>query len=151
MFEDTPIRPTVRVVIRKGPLVLVQVKSREGGPRYLTLPGGRQEPGESMADCARRECLEEIGGTPELGDVLHVADVFRTREGGLRQLSEVLFAATVPDSYVPRLGSHPDKRQVATDWVDPAACGADFLPRYDLALIDPDAPVYLGALRCETP
>ena len=83
--------------------------------------------------------------------VLHVADVFRVREGGVRQLSEVLFAASVPDSYVSRLGSHPDKRQVATDWVDPAACGADFLPRYDLALIDPDAPVYLGALRCETP
>lgn len=151
MFEDTPIRPTVRVVIRKGPRVLVQVKRREGGPRYLTLPGGRQEPGETIADCARRECVEEIGVSPELGGVLHVADVFRLRDGHARQLSEVLFAGTVPESYAPRLGSRPDKRQVATEWVDPLEQGALFLPRYDLALTDPAAPVYLGALSCETP
>ncbi|MFJ9855330.1 NUDIX hydrolase [Streptomyces sp. NPDC101150] len=33
------------------------------GGEYLFLPGGRQEPGESPEDCARRELREEAGVT----------------------------------------------------------------------------------------
>ncbi|BBU58247.1 hypothetical protein KU6B_45120 [Mameliella alba] len=151
MDNDDLIRPTVRAVIRKGDLVLVQVKQAASGQRYLTLPGGRQEVGETMQHCLMRECLEEIGVAPEVGDVRHVADVFRKRAGGVRQLIEVLFDCAVPDAYVPVLGARPDKRQVATIWADPARPEAPFLPRYDLALMRGDAPVHLGRLDCATP
>ena len=151
MFSDEVIRPTVRAVIRKGPLVIVQVKQSVNGVRYLTLPGGRQEFGESMHDCLKRECLEEIGIVPDIGDLLHVADVVRISEEKTRHLSEVLFAASVPDSYSPRLGASPDKRQTDTIWADPARDGGDFLPRYDIPLARGAADIYLGRLRCETP
>ena len=151
MDNDDLIRPTVRAVIRKGNLVLVQVKQAASGQRYLTLPGGRQEVGETMQHCLMRECLEEIGVAPEVGDVRHVADVFRKRAGGVRQLIEVLFDCAVPDAYVPVLGARPDKRQVATIWADPARAEAPFLPRYDLALMRGDAPVHLGRLDCAAP
>ena len=140
------IRPTVRAVIRKGSLVLVQVKQLEAGTRYLTLPGGRQEFGETMDQCLKRECLEEIGIAPRIGPLLHLADVFRQRPDGARHLVEALFDCSVPKDYVPQMGKHPDKRQVATIWVDPKAEETDFVPRYDLALTQPDAPVYLGRL-----
>ena len=149
MFPDPSIRATARAVIRRNGVVLVQVKQDAEGRRFFTLPGGRQEPGETLADCVRRECLEEIGVAPEISDVLHVADVLRIRPDGTRHLSEVLFACTVPDRYAPRMGAAPDKRQIATVWADPAAEGTSFQPRYDLALTRPDAPVYLGALRNE--
>lgn len=149
-YEDH-IRPTVRAVIRKGDLVLVQVKVATSGQRYLTLPGGRQEIGETMRDCVRRECLEEIGVVPVVGDVRFVADVFRARADGTRQLLEVLFDCAVPDGYVAAVGNSPDKRQVATIWADPVGQGAQFLPRYDLALTQPGAPVHLGRLDCVTP
>lgn len=55
MDNDDLIRPTVRAVIRKGDLVLVQVKQAASGQRYLTLPGGRQEVGETMQHCLMRE------------------------------------------------------------------------------------------------
>lgn len=150
MIEDLSIRPTVRAVIRKGPLVLVQVKQRPDGQRYMTLPGGRQEPGETMQECVARECLEEIGVAPLLRDILFVADVFRVSGDKRRQLTEMLFRGEVPDDYEPRLGTRPDKRQIATAWADPSESGTLFRPRYDLALTRADAPVYLGALRSET-
>ena len=151
MTPSPSIRPTVRAVIRKGRFVLVQVKAWPTGQRYLTLPGGRQEVGETMADCLRRECLEEIGTPPDPGEILHVADVVRSNPRKTRQLSEVLFHATIPDDYIPRLGPRPDKRQVATVWADPAIDGAQFQPRYDLALCSGNAPIYLGRLCYETP
>ncbi|MBK1635780.1 NUDIX domain-containing protein [Rhodovulum adriaticum] len=151
MIAPLPIRPTVRAVIRRDGKFLIQVKQRPDGRRYLTLPGGRQEPGETMQACLIRECEEEIGIAPTIGDVLHVADVTRIRpDAEDRQLIEILFACTVPDSYRPQMGARPDKRQVQVRWVDPETDGPAFVPRYDLALGRGDAPVYLGALRSET-
>ncbi|WP_343504939.1 MULTISPECIES: NUDIX domain-containing protein [Roseobacteraceae] len=77
MIEGLSIRPIVRAVIRKGPLVLVQVKQRPDGQRYMMLPDGRQEPGETMQDCVARECPEETGAARLLRDIFFVADVFR--------------------------------------------------------------------------
>lgn len=85
MTEDLAIRQTVRAVIRRGPLVLVQVKRRANGQRDLTLPGARLETGETMQACLARECLAEIGIVPQVGDVCHVADVVRTRRVGARR------------------------------------------------------------------
>lgn len=151
MIAASLIRPTVRAVIRNDGKVLLQVKQGADGQRYLTLPGGRQECGETMQDCLIRECREEIGVAPEVGDVLHVADVTRVRPGKEdRQLTEILFACTVPDTYRPQMGSQPDKRQVDTIWGDLETDGPAFLPRYDIALGQDSAPVYLGAFRTET-
>jgi len=141
----------MRAVIRKGDLVLVQLKQAASGRRYLTLPGGRQEFGETMQQCVVRECLEEIGVAPRVGEVLHVADVMRGREGGMRHLIEVLFDCSVPADYAPRMGTHPDKRQLATIWADLSDDGPQFLPRYDLALNQPGAPVNLGRLNSVIP
>ncbi|MDB6175991.1 NUDIX domain-containing protein [Paracoccus sp. Z330] len=150
-MSEEYIRPTVRAVIRKGELVLVQVKKGAKGQQYLTLPGGRQEHGETMQECLGRECLEEIGIAPGIGELLHVADVFRQRSGKPRHLVEMLFACTVPDTYVAAMGCKPDKRQIATKWVDLSRDGALFRPRYDQALTRKDRLIYLGRLVHGTP
>jgi len=86
---------------------------------YYTLPGGKQEPGEDLETALKRECLEEIGAEVTVGNLVHVADLYRLKSEGLERQHQLdlIFECTVPDSYDPVLGNHPDPHQVATRWI----------------------------------
>ena len=139
----SPIRPTVRAVIFRNGELLVQVKEKLGRPPYLTLPGGKQEPGESATDALMRECSEEIGTEVTVGPLIHVVEVFKPKQEGTRHQLELLFACKVAEDYLPIVGPHPDPSQVDTVWASPKAQATLFRPAYALALIE-KAPLYLG-------
>lgn len=141
----SPIRPTVRAVILREGRLLVQVKRRSGIPDYLTLPGGAQEPGETMPDCIARECHEEVGAKVAIGRLLHLAEVFKPKESGIRHQVEAFFACEVPPGYEPRLGPKPDRSQIGTIWADPVEQADLFRPHLAGHLVEPNAPFYLGA------
>ncbi|CUH64765.1 bifunctional nicotinamide mononucleotide adenylyltransferase/ADP-ribose pyrophosphatase [Thalassovita gelatinovora] len=122
----------------------MQVKSKPGRDDYLTLPGGKQEPGETLVQCVIRECAEEIGAIVKVGRLLHVAEVFRRKTEGRRHQIDIFFACTVPEDYVPRLGSHPDPAQIATAWVPLREAAKRLHPAYGPVLENAAAPVYLG-------
>ena len=67
-------RVAAAVIVHEG-LVLVQTRA-EAGPfqGYWEFPGGGVEDGESVEDCARRECEEELGLTVRVLERLHVED-----------------------------------------------------------------------------
>lgn len=54
------IRNSTKAIIIRDRCLLVIAYKDEGGP-YFALPGGGQEPGETIADAVRRECREELG------------------------------------------------------------------------------------------
>lgn len=139
------IRPTVRAVIVRNGELLVQVKEKPGQPPYLTLPGGKQEPGETATEALMRECAEEVGAAVTVGPLIHVAEVFKRKEEGLRHQLEMLFACEVPATYVPVVGPHPDRSQTGTIWASPHGRAGEFRPPYAAALVA-DAPLYLGVL-----
>lgn len=143
-FMDT-IRPTVRAVIHRGSSLLVQIKQKPGKPVYLTLPGGKQEPGETAVDALKRECMEEVGAHVTVGSLLHVAEVFRQKETRRQHQLELLFACQIADDYIPILGPHPDPSQIGTIWASPFERAAEFRPGYGL-LLSKDSPLYLGVL-----
>lgn len=63
----------VGVVVLKGDEVLLIRRGRPPKQGEWSIPGGRQEFGETVRECALREVLEETGitaGNPELVDVV---------------------------------------------------------------------------------
>jgi len=116
-----PIRNAVRALILQDHNILLLRKDgyEKGGERFA-LPGGGQDPGETLEQALKRECLEEIGTRVEAHDLVYVADCFKPRDTtprSTRHLVEFLFACTVPGDYVPMNGHHPDKHQVEVVWI----------------------------------
>ncbi|MEM8729834.1 MAG: NUDIX domain-containing protein [Pseudomonadota bacterium] len=138
------IRPCARAVILRNREVLVQVKSKPGRGDYLSLPGGKQEPGETLTECVIRECEEEIGATVIVDRLLHVAETFRDKPDGTRHQLDMLFACNLPEHYVPQLGPHPDPSQIATAWVPVEQAVSRLSPAFGPCLGPKDEPVYLG-------
>lgn len=140
------IRACARAVILRQREILVQVKSKPGRGEYLSLPGGKQDPGETLTACVIRECEEEIGATVVVGRLMHMAETFRDKPDGRRHQLDVLFACSVPDSYVPQLGPHPDPSQIATLWVPLDEALPRLSPAFGPSFAQVGGPVYLG--RC---
>jgi len=63
---EPPLQVTCAVIPRAGRLLLAQ----RAGSGLWELPGGKAEPGETLAACLAREISEELGAEVEVGPLL---------------------------------------------------------------------------------
>ena len=127
------------LIVQDGRILLLRKQGYPDGERFA-LPGGGQDPGETLRQALLRECLEEIGTQVLIHDLLHVADYFKARDTdppSTRHLVEFLFHCEVPESYTPMNGEHPDKHQVEVVWAH-----LDTLP--DMPLFPRSMAQFLG-------
>jgi 8-oxo-dGTP diphosphatase len=72
MSDPVTQREVSAAVVLSGGRVLVQTRAGAGRYQgYWEFPGGGREVGESVEDCVRRECLEELGLEVQVLEALH--------------------------------------------------------------------------------
>lgn len=109
-----------KALILSGERILCQIKS-VNGIRYLSLPGGTQEMGETLEETLLRECDEEIGAPVVIDELAFICPhrkSFSTPGRPGREKLEFVFSCQIPDYYVPGNGPHPDAQQIDVTWVD---------------------------------
>jgi 8-oxo-dGTP diphosphatase len=115
-----PVRNSIKaVIIREGKILLTV--NNDGEKRFYLLPGGGQEPGETMEQALKRECLEEIGVTVKVGEMLWVREFLGSRYEwdvfhGLHQV-EFMFVCSLEDGARPHVGTVSDTWQTGVEWV----------------------------------
>ncbi len=132
---------------------LLAIKKRRGTRTYYVLPGGSQNPDETLVETLEREVREETGATVEVGDLAHVRDYigahheFASEQGDLHRV-EFFFHCRLVEPPGTRDASHVDSRQIGLAWLPVADIPE--LPLYPKALaralggVVEDAPIYLG-------
>ncbi len=108
--EPLPTYFFALVVVRLGHRFLL-VHERKHGQRYY-LPAGRVDPGERLADAARRETLEETGVPIELSGILRI-EHSPMADGTIR--CRVIFLGHPRDDTPPK--SEPDEDTLGARWV----------------------------------
>jgi 8-oxo-dGTP pyrophosphatase MutT (NUDIX family) len=87
------------VVVRRGHRFLMTQERKYGGT--WSIPGGRVEPGESLADAAVREVLEETGVPIRLDGILRV-EHSPGQAGAYDTRMRILFTGTPIDDTPPK-------------------------------------------------
>lgn len=107
------------VIVRNGKLLVTVNNDRDG--EFRLLPGGGQDPGESLLEALRRECREELGVEIRPGDIIYTRDYigsrheFAHRQSNVHQL-EIMFSAELAEGEIPRMTDTADDFQTGVEW-----------------------------------
>ena len=136
-------RPASRILLVDGAgrTLLFRFTPADRPPFWCT-PGGAVDPGESYAQAARRELLEEVGLDRDCGpEVARRVVDFRTIEGVEVTADERYFRVDVDAHEVTTAGHTPLEQQVMRGWrwfsrAELAAHDEPYFPTDLLALLD---------------
>lgn len=100
------------LIIKDGEMAAIKI--RDAGEKWYIMPGGGQEPEETLQETVCREVLEELGIAVRCGDLLFVVEgVHGERFHRIDLVFSCEFLADVPDAVL-----HGDTNQVGVDWLD---------------------------------
>jgi 8-oxo-dGTP diphosphatase len=99
------------LIIRDGCLLAMRMRG-EDGSNFFILPGGGQEPGETLVDAARRECAEELGVEVIVHELRYVREFLEDRPHRVEFIFRCTLAAE-PDGTATR----PDVGQLGIAWL----------------------------------
>ena len=115
------IRSAARaVIICNGCLLATKMRDRRGV--YYILPGGGQQPGETLEEAVQRECLEEVGLKVSVKRLLYVREYigknhsFSKRHKAFHQIEHV-FLCDVDDPRGACPGVETDNYQIGVNWL----------------------------------
>lgn len=147
-----PIRNSAKAIIVENNCLLAITQQDPDGFYYI-LPGGGQEPGETLHRAVQRECWEELGAEIEPGALLFVREYigqnheFAAHDDDVHQV-EFMFECRITTRDMLGTGPLPDDNQIGIAWLPLHTINEYRLYplslRPSLRLIGSDLPIYLG-------
>lgn len=114
------------LIVRDGRIAAIRI--RHEGREWFIMPGGGQEPGETLAEAVVREVREELGLLVEPRELLLVAEgPHRER---FHRVDHVFLCTLVGEAA--EGATHSDTDQAGVEWLEVARL--DTLPLYPLPL-----------------
>ena len=116
----TRIYNTVKGIIFNCEEVLLIKKEYEDGRMLYTLPGGSQEPGETLEETLNRELYEEIAAHVKIIDLASIYEYKQSSKsdpGLVKHKVEFAFYCHIEGAYSATMGQHPDPHQTDVVWV----------------------------------
>ena len=116
-----PVRNSAKAIIVEDNRLLV-VKHIDAQGEWHVLPGGGQNPGETLKEALQRECLEEVGIEVLVGALWFVREYigrnheFWQHDGDSHQV-EFMFECQILKGQPPAMGSAPDPGQLGCVWL----------------------------------
>lgn len=98
------------LIIRDGCLLVMRMQDERGV--FFILPGGGQEPGETLAQAVRRECAEELGARVEVHELRFIREYI----GPTHQV-EFIFRCKLISEPGAADALVPDTGQLGFDWL----------------------------------
>lgn len=130
MMDQKIVTQVTAAILRQDDKILICQRDDSGScPLLWEFPGGKQEEGESLAECLVRECQEELGVTIKVGAVF----VERRYTYGENEMFFTFFECRIVEGELERK-IHQDIR-----WVQ-----AEELGQYEFCPADVDVAERLG-------
>ena len=110
---------TAKAIIIDNDRVLLLKKKYDDASIMYTLPGGTQEPGESLEQAVIREVYEEVAAKVSVIKLLNIYEHRRRSKklhDKITHKIEFAFLCQLEDLYQPEMGHHPDPHQVGVEW-----------------------------------
>jgi len=115
------IRNSAKAIIIVDDHILTTKNLDDEGAFYI-LPGGGQQPGETLTATVERECREEISVDVTVADLVCIREYigrdheFAETDADQHRI-EFMFACTLKDGAVVGNGDLPDDSQVGAEWL----------------------------------
>ncbi len=103
-----------------GDKVLLLKKEYPDEQIVYTLPGGGQEPGETLEQAVIREVHEEAAARVQVLDLVNIYEHKRPSRSNpemIKHKVEFAFLCKLMTPYQPAAGHHPDPHQVGVEWI----------------------------------